>query len=96
MKVDFRVHAVNNVPISSVVELDGEQMTAHVQGVEIELAGMHPWDGSMKLRFAGAEADNARKVFIVDQTVSWNVEPSTPPLVPIPAVVPVPPDAKAA
>jgi len=71
LKVEFRVHGVYEIPLSAEVEVDGEKVMAAVHAVEVELASCHPWDGSVKLRFAGAEADMARKVFKGDEVITW-------------------------
>ncbi len=76
LTVQFRVHNVTEQPIASEVELNGEKMDASISGVEVELAGVHAWDGAPKLRFAGAEAVEARKIFKRDAVIDVEFDES--------------------
>ena len=76
---EFRVHGVNTVEIPTTVEVEGETMVANVRGVEIELAGVHPWDGAPKLRFAASHIPSApASAVVVSSSMPSSIQPSWP------------------
>lgn len=70
MDVQYTVHSVNQGPTRVPATVEGEQTTAVVDCVEVELTPVNPRHGSMTLRFIANERAEAAEFFTPDKTVT--------------------------
>lgn len=86
----FTVHRVSAHKQPRVVTVDGEEMTADVNMMEVELISTDGSHGTLSLRFyKTADRDVANDVFLEGGTVAFSVEKADAP----PAVEEAPPEA---
>jgi len=71
MEIKFTVHSVE--PSSDIVEaeVNGQTLRATIDALEVEMTSDHY--GSLKLRFIGAEIQEAKALFEVDSTYVWTL-----------------------
>lgn len=69
MKVAFTVHGVSMVPVNMPVEVGGAEVMAAVNCLEVELVSDAAINGSLTLRFFGADIAEARTLFAKDAQI---------------------------
>lgn len=70
MEVKFKVHGVSRPQVARKVQVDGEEMTASVQALEVELTTESDHSGSLVLRFFGKDVETAEVMFKPDAVVT--------------------------
>lgn len=63
MKLKFEIHNPHNIPVAKSVMIDGQPVTASLDGFEVTLKSQDGMSGSLTLRFFGMQANEARELF---------------------------------
>lgn len=74
MQMKFIVHNPHDTPVARVVEIEGEMTSVSINGFEVELKSESEMDGTLKLRFFGHEATEARQMFVADAIITATFE----------------------
>ena len=73
MDVQFTVHSVNQGPTRVPVTFKGQDTTAVVDCVEVELTPVNPEHGTLTLRFVADDRAPAADLFTPDKTVTLSI-----------------------
>ena len=70
MNVEFKVHGVSNGSTNVATVVDGEDITASVPCLEVELVTTSDRSGNLTLRFVGSSIAEARELFGKDAVLT--------------------------
>ena len=73
MKLDYVVHNVSEAPKAVTATVNGEDISATITALVVELTSADGKHGSLTLRFVGSEVEEAKETFIVDKTVTVSI-----------------------
>lgn len=74
MKVEFRVENALDRQVSTKATVDGEEHTAHVDGLEVEMVAVDGRHGSLRLNFIGRNLAEAKETFKPGKVVTFTVD----------------------
>lgn len=74
MRVEHRVHGVSSGRANVPTEVDGEQLTASVECLEVELVSKGDRHGNQTLRFTGSAMQEAKELFTPDRVIYTTYE----------------------
>lgn len=69
MIVEFKVHTVAMTKTNAKTNVDGEELQAQVDCLEVELVTVKQRHGTIPLRFVGSEIEEAKALFVVDRII---------------------------
>ncbi len=73
MKVEFKVHGISKGTATVKTEVDGEEVTASLPSLEVELVSVKQRHGNIVLRFVGQEMAEAQDKFKQDGVHVWDI-----------------------
>jgi hypothetical protein len=69
MKFEFLVHRAHQTTVSRLVDVEGEQVSAPIPALEVELVSTKQGSGTYTHRFLGSEIEEAKTKFVEGTTV---------------------------
>lgn len=70
MIIEFKVHTMAMTKTNARTTVDGEDLQAQVDCLEVELTTVKARHGTMTLRFIGSEIEEAKAIYKQDASIS--------------------------
>ena len=77
MKLNFLVQNPHSIPVTKQVSVDGQLVTASLEGFEVQLLSQDGMSGTLVLRFFGSQANEARELFLKEPVVTGSFGPNS-------------------